>query len=493
VSALFSICHIILTRPFYNRLPPTLIHVLNDDCLLRIFSLYRPPLLDEDEAFDICILQEGEWGRERWWYKLAHVCRRWRYLILQSAAHLGVCLVCTYGTPVADMLAHSPPLPLVIDAVGNFQDISAEDEERITFALQHADRVRRIRVRMPVSKLQKLILVMDKEFPILEYLYIAPPTKHDTTIVFPQTFRAPQLRQLILINLATSIGSPLIATAAGLVTLALDYIHPSAYFSPHELLVQLSLMPQLETLGITFHSPSRGRALETQLSETPITQYVTLPHLRWFTFGGDNAYLEALLPHVTTSLLERLQIIFFNRLSFSVPCLLQFMGTAERLRFSSLSVSFLGAVVVVRALPREGDKVDAFYMHVSCQSLDWQVACAAQIFDTIGSAFTSVKRLHLQFGERESSSEGDDVIDVDLTDWRVLLGSFNNGETLLIDDGLIKDLSLSLQWDDGEPPLDLLPQLKELVYSANGDVDDAFTSFIRAREVAGHSVSLVRR
>ena len=272
------LCYIIITRPLYNRLrpSPTLIHVLNDDCLLRIFSLYQPPLLDEDEIVDIRILQGGEWGRKRWWYKLVQVCRRWRYLILQSAAHLGVCLVCTYGTPVADMLAHSPPLPLVIDTVDNFQDISAEDEERITFVLQHSDRVRRIRFRMPSSNLQNLILAMDKEFPILEYLYIAPPTKHSTTVVFQKTVRAPQLRQLILINLAIPIGSPLIVTALGLVTLALDYIHPSAYFSPHDLLIQLSPMPQLETLGITFHSPCRSRALEMQLSETQITQHVTL-------------------------------------------------------------------------------------------------------------------------------------------------------------------------------------------------------------------------
>ena len=200
-------------------------------------------------------------------------------------------------------------------------------------------------------------------------------------------------------------------------------------------------MPQLESLGIAFHSPSRGRALETQLSETPIIQHVTLPHLRWFAFGGDNAYLEALLPHVTTSLLERLQIIIFNRPSFSVPCLLQFMGTAERLRFSSLSVSFLGAVVVVRALPREGAKVDAFYMHLSCQSLDWQVACAAQIFDTLGSAFSSVEHLRLQFGERESLSEGDNAINVNPTQWSIFLGSFSNVETLLIDDGFKGPLS----------------------------------------------------
>ncbi|KAH9981788.1 hypothetical protein BJV74DRAFT_989281 [Russula compacta] len=63
----------------------TSIHTLDDDSLLEIFYLYRPVLLDEDEVDDIRILQGGEWDRERWWYKIAHVCRRWRYLILGHA------------------------------------------------------------------------------------------------------------------------------------------------------------------------------------------------------------------------------------------------------------------------------------------------------------------------------------------------------------------------------------------------------------------------
>ena len=120
----------------------------------------------------------------------------------------------------------------------------------------------------------------------------------------------------------------------------------------------------------------------------------------------------------------------------------------------------------------------------------------AQISGTLGSAFSSIssiERLYLRFGERESSSEGDNHVDIGLTQWRILLGSFSNVETLPIDDGLIKDLSLSLRWDGGEPPLDLLPLLKKLVYSASGDVDDALISFIYARQIAGHFVYLVRR
>ena len=142
------------------------IHIIDDDSLLDIFSLYRPAFLDGDEDSIERLIGGREWIRERWWYKLTHVCQRWRNLILGSASYLGVCLVCTFGTPVADMLAHSPPLPLVIDCYKH--DSTAEDEETINLALEQRDRVRRIRLIIPVLKMQKLIMAMDGEYPILE-------------------------------------------------------------------------------------------------------------------------------------------------------------------------------------------------------------------------------------------------------------------------------------------------------------------------------------
>ena len=67
-------------------------------------------------------------GKKGWaWYKLAHVCQRWRILILASASYLDIAsaLVCTPGPPVADMLAHSPPIPLIIDHVCDDFDVDA--------------------------------------------------------------------------------------------------------------------------------------------------------------------------------------------------------------------------------------------------------------------------------------------------------------------------------------------------------------------------------
>jgi hypothetical protein len=86
------------------------------------------------------------------------------------------------------MLAHSPPFPLIIQyKVGvhaRVHVLTGEDEEGLTLALQHRDRVCHIALRMPTPSLQKVITAIDDEFRILEYLYLAAPTKHNTLFFF---------------------------------------------------------------------------------------------------------------------------------------------------------------------------------------------------------------------------------------------------------------------------------------------------------------------
>ena len=439
------------------------------------------------------VLLGGEWGRERWWYAPAQVCRRWRYLILGSASHLGLHLLCTYGTPVADMLAHSPPLPLIIDHSGvDGHDITAEDEERIMLALQHRERVRRIRLDVPAPNLQRLILAIDDEFPMLEYLILVSPAKHPIGLVLPETFRAPNLRHLLLLNFAFSIGSPLLTTGVGLVMLFLDYIYPSAYFCPNYLLQRLALMPHLEILGISFHSPVPNREVRGQLLRTPVMAHVTLPNLRWFAFRGVSTYLEALLPRMTTPLLEKLQIVFFNQLTLSIPRLLEFMNTTANLRFSSAEVIFDDEAFHIRLYPHEGAALDASFIRVGCTSFEWQVASAVQISDQLRTVLSAVVYLTFKCGKDPISLESNNN-EGDHTRWREILSWFNNVKTLRVPNGLVKDLSRSLQFDEGESPVELLPELKELEYGTTDDAGDAFTGFMNACQNAGRPVTLLRR
>ena len=471
--------------------PPTpSIHFLDDDSLLNVFYLYRPAIFDGDESDEFCIQGGRDWDREQWWYKPAQVCRRWRNLILGSASYLRLCLVCKYDTPVMDMLAHSPALPLIIDYFG---DITAEDEEGIVLALGLRDRVRRIRLVMPFPKLQRLIMAIDGEYPMLEYLIMDPSTMDESTaLILPEALQTPHLRHLTLRGFALpSVGYRLLTTAMGLVTLSLSVDHPSAYFQPNSLLRWISFMPQLETLRISFSFPVPSRDVERQLMHTPIMTNVTLPNLRWFLFQGVSAYMEAVVRRITAPRLKNLVIQFFKQLTFSVPCLLQFMNTSENLRFDSVRVEFGRDQIRVDFYPREEAKTWPLYICVYCWHLDWQVSSVAQIFNSFGQIFSTVEHLTLYHEVHSLSAEEHN--EVDRTEWRKLLGSISNAKTLHIDDRLVKELSRSLRLDDGEHPLELLPELQELSYSGSGDTGDAFTSFVDARQNAGRPVTLMRR
>ncbi|KAI9461534.1 hypothetical protein F5148DRAFT_1214955 [Russula earlei] len=433
------------------------------------------------------------WVHERWWFKLAHVCRRWRYLVLGSASHLGLCLLCTYGTPVADMLAHSPPFPIIIDYIDEDREVTTEDEEGILLALRHRDRVRRIRLWRDVPNLRTLLMALDDGFPILEFLYIEALAKQDSDagLMLPKTLQAPHLRHLVLDNFAIPIGSPLLTASAVLATLSLINIHPSAYFTPNDLLQRLSLLPQLETLGIEFYSPIPYRDVEMQLSRTPMATHVTLPTLRWFGFRGTSAYLEALLPRMTTPLLQKLQVLFFNQLTFSIPHLVQFIRMAENLRFGSVRIEFFAKGVNVFVHPSEEAGVYALYMHVICKVFDWQVASAAHILTALGTMFSDVEHLTLEYGGHFVSAEWHN--EADRTQWRELLRSFSKVKTLRVDDELIWELSHSLRLEEGESPLELLPELKKLSYPASGFAADLFAPFLYMRQSVGAPVVLVRR
>ena len=387
------------------------------------------------------------------------------------------------------MLAHSPPLPLVIDY--QYRDITADDEEAINFALEQRDRVRRIRFAMPVMKLQKLIMVIDGEYPILEYIILTGPLKERRAVlILPETLQTPHLRHLAM-DCSILIRSPLLGAAAGLVTLNLALYHPSTYFYPTVLLQWLSLMPQLEILRIVFHFPVTDRDVERQLMRMPVMIPVTLSNLRFIVFRTVNAYSEAVLSRITAPRLNAFEIGYLNQLTFSVPQLPQFIGRTENFRFDHAKFYFNSEQVYVGVKPPETEmEMDVFSIVVDCWHLDWQVSSVAQIFNALSQTFTAVEHLTLTHKDHSRSSEEHNM--VNCAEWRKLLRSFGNVKTLRIEDGLVRELSRCLQLEDGEDPLDLLPELQELTYTEIGNVDDVFTTFIDARQSAGRPVTLIK-
>ena len=414
--------------------------------------------------------------------------------ILASASYLRLYLLCTYRTPVAEMLAHSPPLPLIIDYFDEYDDITTEDEEGILLALEHRDRVHSIRLRMPFQSPKKLTNAVDDEFAILECLVIVPLIDTNLSLALPKTFQAPHLRHLLLSNFALPIGSPLLTTAqtVNLISFVPEDILPSAYFHPNDLLQLLLHIPRLEMLSIHFESPVPNRDVEKQLLQSPvITTHIILPNLRIFAFGGTSAYLAALLPRMTTPLLETLQIKFVDEVSFPLPHLQHFISTIENLRFSRATLTFIEHIISLSVYPHEVARV-ASEMEFDCGLWGLPVASAAQMINSFRLSFSSVEELTLKYINNIYVSL-EWTYGADRSQWRKLLRPFSNLKKLQVPWDLIRAVSCSLEAEDGESPMGILPELKELSYSGCRDDRGAFTKFIDSRQTTGHPVALIKK
>jgi hypothetical protein len=90
---------------------------------------------------------------------------------------------------------------------------------------------------------------------------------------------------------------------------------------------------------------------------------------------------------LTAVLLERLQVQFFNQVTYSIPNLQQFMSAAGNLRLNTATLTFSMEYLVVMVYPHKGARILTLEMGLGGKHLDWQVACAAQFFTCSGQDF----------------------------------------------------------------------------------------------------------
>ncbi|KAI9432403.1 hypothetical protein H4582DRAFT_1112410 [Lactarius indigo] len=455
----------------------TSINTLNDDVLLSIFNRYQPD-------------DENIWKPRLGWFKLAHVCRRWRRLIHESAFHLHAHILCTKGAPVVDMLPLLPPLPLVIDYQST--TIPAQDELGISHALRLRDRVRRVDLHIPSSSLRKSLVLMDEPFPRLEHLSLSSTTDGDMSLIIPKTFLAPNLRHLKLHGVSLSSELPLLSSTVSLVTLTLENIRESGYFLPIHLITRLRSFRQLEELSICFSNPLPHSSAEIERLgelETP----VTLPKLKRFTFRGISAYLESLIAQISAPHLEQLSVTLLNTVGFALPHLSHFTNTTEGLRLPTAEIIFDRDVVAVvmdhRGL-QLGNRPSSFSLRVICNVFDRQINCAAQICSALRPVLSGVEQLTLVDGLWMPTDWEDS--DIDDAMWHKLLRPFIGAKRLHICRVLLWEIAHALQVGDAGLDPGLLPSLQELAPDISArHTDNSFTPFIDARQVAGRPVHLL--
>ena len=446
----------------------TYIHMLDNDSLLQIFSHYRRS-------------HEENWSLRLTWRNLAHVCRRWRYLIYDSWSHLDMCLLLTNKSPSITTLSHLPPLPLFIDySDARSRTKARKDEDNIHHGLQWHGRVCQVTIQAPSLSLRRWLELMNKPFPRLRNLSLLSTTIEDMKLTLTDTLQAPDLRHLSLHGIRLPMGLPLLSSTIALSTLSLTHVGVSSYFSPGQLVTQLQCLPFLEELSIGFAVPIPLPSSERQLISSPIPP-VTLANLRQFTFRGLSVYLDNLVAQISAPLLERLSLSIFFELAFTLVNLTEFIHRTEGFRCLVAGVIFNKDGASINANHYEQQDIGKIKVYVNCECLDWQIDSVTQVCNALGKVLSFVEELSLDLDLDGMPPRSEDTLDNML--WHDLLLPFIGVKKLRIGSSLTFELSQALESVAGGLVLDFLPELQEIdVQLLLNHAKKAFSAFIRARE-----------
>ena len=383
---------VLIHRPFEKKrgqnLPRISIRHLPDELLLEIFYFLR-------------LGGEYEWNHRRRWYQLLRVCRKWRYLLLESASRLKLCLLCDLKTPTAEMLQHSPPLPLIVHIERIYHDIT-QPSNNITHALQYPDRVVYISIDTWAID-RELLMALGKTFSALETfsllvgLFESPDRQF---LPFPENFAAPHLRTLHLNNVSIfEVPSLLTSAATTLVSLRIEQIEDFSYLSPDELVECISSMPRLEKLSIRFFASFCLADTEREFWDTQITCTV-LSNLRELAFGGDSVYLEKMLALISTPLLQSFDVAFFSQPMLAIQHISEFLSTIQDLDSRAVSVSFSDTVTITYRPAQTSDSLSCirFGSDDETNRLNQQLATVTQICAAVGPALNTIEDVALKFG-----------------------------------------------------------------------------------------------
>src|SRR5258708_4912736 len=146
------------------------------------------------EIFDCYVNQEDQTIQA--WHTLVHMCRKWRAVVFGSPLRLNLRLFCTEKTPVREMLAIWPPLPIIVRQLGSRRI------DNIMAALEHNDRVCEITLWSVTSlELEEVLALMQKSYLALTDLSVSWSDDHGAPPIVPESFLGgspPSLRHLSL-------------------------------------------------------------------------------------------------------------------------------------------------------------------------------------------------------------------------------------------------------------------------------------------------------
>ncbi|KAI9444509.1 hypothetical protein H4582DRAFT_822012 [Lactarius indigo] len=453
----------ILAGPFCHQVT---IEILSDDILLEIFLHF----LD---------------GSSQSWPTLVHVSQRWRHIIFASPLGLDLRLYCTYGTPVLKTLDCWPCFPLVVNYGGTpiLGPPTPQDEANIIAALKQSDRVSSISLTVSGTLLEQLSTIPGP-FSGLEKLVLL--SRDNMQQALPSAFRwGPHLRSLHSTRIAFPSLPQLLSLSQDIVDLQLHEIPRAGYFPPEAFTNALSGMTQLRQLSLHFLS-LLSRSNHVNLPP-PAGERVVLPALTNFKYRGTSKYLDSLVARIDAPGLGDIDITFFSQPTMDASQLGRFVNRIEIQRSNSRAkIQIFGHAISIRFThPRAPARVE---LRISCEQLDWQLSCMAQICNQFSPFLLRVEDLDI---EATKPSTGQD--DMDSGQWPELIRPFIGVKDFRVA-GELATAILHASCQSNEHSTTILPTLRELcvpgLKSAYGNLWEAASSFITSRWTPGGSVQV---
>ena len=467
------------------------IDILPEDVLLEVFDAYR-------QDMELLPRYENIWNSRDGWFKLAHVCPRWRRLVLLSPIRLHVHLLFTpRRSSRVTMLKRLHPFPILVDYRAACWTV--REENLALAAISNRSRVRGIALRTPYMDMVKLYRALSHPFPELESLEIFPnfPRDHEWLII-PANFLSgsiPCLRRLTLRKVAPGCLSPLLSSATGLVELTLS-LH-TEWGSPPEasLLSNLRRMSRLRRLELTLLYQLSALILDPP-PPTDTGDVVPLPELTHVTFTGHRSYLEALVVGLAAPSLQHLDTKLYGQShgTFTIPHLCKFIRNSE-CQFTTIRLVFSRSKLKFSA--RTGsESIDDLPFRIIIP----EPVSLEQMGQELSGPFSTTEELVVTLDEpwfREPQGPS-------LTEWRGFFYHIPQVKMVQIPAREVSNVAHAFLQDGQKPAMDLLPALEKVkvdmrhrrhVTSSRSDlhasIRDSFESLITAREQVGSPVTLI--
>ena len=459
--------------------------MLPDDVLVEIFNSY--------------VKTYCHWYiRQNAWHALVLVCRRWRYLVFASPRSLNLRLDYSGYGPMSEMPDAWPVLPVILVSGIHQHPISGQRWDNMVSALEseHYNRICEINIfRITESRWERFVAAMQKSFPELTSLDVgAEFWDMDWVPVLPDSFlgrSAPRLRSFWLERVPFPSLPKLLLSANGLVSLTLDGIPDSGYFSPDAIATALRVTTKIEYLELGFLSP---RPLPDPASRplSPPTRFV-LPSLTEIIFKGVYEYLEDILSRFDAPLLYDLTVTFFNfmDLNSDIPQLHRLINHAEGLKALGRAVVwiFCYSIIELNLHPKTGavDCPGRLMLHFNYEEFGLQLWSLAQICSSSLPLISALEELEVVERDLPSSYDMDD------TQWLEFLDPFTSLKDLYLTDEIARRVCNSLQELSGEMATEVLPALRNLFVAGSQSfehIQEAIRPFIAARQLSGHPVAI---